>query len=257
MSFGFLDPWHRFLPRDPQHVVALMGSGGKTSLMLALAAQYREWGVPVVLTTTTRTEALDGLPSYSLAALADCTEPPASFFLYDRVGPDGKWLGLPPDQVDALGGRFPDRVVLVEVDGAAKKPLKLHLDGEPVWPARTSLALLVMGTTPVGAPVGKQLHRWGEVFWPPLAGLNDWTIWEWKHHKTLLLDRGGYLDQVPEDVPVVLALTGMDQQEDSIGLFGFCGEAMAEPRLPLVMLCALGEETAVIRTAWREETEAP
>lgn len=87
MSFGFLDPWHRFLPRDPQHVVALMGSGGKTSLMLALAAQYREWGVPVVLTTTTRTEALDGLPSYSLAALADCTEPPASFSSTTGSGP--------------------------------------------------------------------------------------------------------------------------------------------------------------------------
>lgn len=257
MSFGFLDPWHQFLPREPQHVIAVMGSGGKTSLLRTLADLYEGWGVPVVLTTTTRTEVLAGVPGYSLAELDICTDPPASFFLYDRIDAEGKWRGLDPAQVDELGGRFADRVVLVEVDGAAKHPLKLHRDGEPVWPARTSLALLVMGTTPVGSPVGRNLHRFGELFWSPLAGLNDWSVWEWKHQKTLLLEPGGYLDRVPAAVPAVLALTGMDEQEDNIGLFAFCGEVMEHPRLPLVMLCAFAGETTSIRTAWRGDEEAP
>lgn len=251
MNFGFLEPWFQFLPRDPQHVIGLMGSGGKTSLMRELAARYAEWGVPVVLTTTTRTEPLDGIPAVTADRIIAEEDLPPVFFLRDGVDGQGKWLGLTPDEVDALGGTLPDRVVLVEVDGAAKMPLKLHREDEPLWPRRTSLALIVMGTAGVGSSAGSVLHRHGDVFWPPLAGLNDWTVWEWRHQKILLLEPGGYLDRVPEAVPAVLALTGMSQQEDSIGLFAFAGEAMDHPRLPLVMFCGFDSRGSSIRTAWR------
>ena len=62
MKFSFVDPWHGFLPREGGHVFALSGSGGKTSLMRALADWYAREGLPLVLTTTTRTEPLEGVP---------------------------------------------------------------------------------------------------------------------------------------------------------------------------------------------------
>ena len=54
------------------------------------------------------------------------------------------------------------------------------------------------------------------------------------------------MDQVPPDVPVILALTGLDEQPDSIGLFEFAGQAMADGRLPIVLLCAFEDVLCTI-----------
>ena len=58
MNYQFLDPWHQFLPRQPGHVQGCMGSGGKTSLLLALADLYRREGIGTLLCTTTASEPL-------------------------------------------------------------------------------------------------------------------------------------------------------------------------------------------------------
>lgn len=257
MNFEFVDPWHLFLPREPGHVIGLMGSGGKTSLMKTIASFYADQAVPLVLTTTTRSEPLAGISAVELTQLQEqnAGSLPSVFYLHGGLDSDGKWIGLSPAMVDDLGGLFPDRTVLAEVDGAAKMPLKLYREDEPVWPGRTSLAIVVMGTAAVGTETGEILHRFGRVDWPPLENLGSGSPWEWDHTLTLLQEGGGYLDRVPEGVPCVLALTGMDQQQDSIGLFDFVGRAMAHERLPLAMFCDLAAEPAIIRTVCRQERE--
>jgi len=253
VNFGFVDPWHQFLPREAGHVISLMGSGGKTSLLQNLAEVYLEIGLPVVLTTTTRSEPLSGVEALDVAELdkEDTDRLPDVFFLHGGLTTDGKWDGLPPETVDELGRL----IVLVEVDGAAKLPVKLHREGEPVWPGRTSLAIVVMGTAAVGSQAGKILHRFGQVDWAPLNDLKTWTVWEWDHALTLLVEPGGYVSQVPEGIPCVLALTGMGEQSDSIGLFAFVGQAMENPRLSLTMFCDLEGDQPVIRTAYNEESD--
>ncbi len=256
MNFGFVDPWHQFLPREAGHVVSLMGSGGKTSLLRAFADVYREIATPVVLTTTTMSEPVSSVEAVELAEL-DKRDPaglPDVFFLHGGRTPDGKLAGLPPEAVDELGGLFPDRIVLAEVDGAAKLPVKLHRKGEPVWPERTSLAIVVVGIAAVGSQTGEILHRFDKVDWPPLTGLKAWTVWEWDHVLTLLLEPGGYLSRVPEGIPCVLAVTGLGDQPDSIGLFDFVGRAMDNSRLPLTMFCDFGADQPVIRTACNQES---
>jgi probable selenium-dependent hydroxylase accessory protein YqeC len=256
VNFGFVEPWHLFLPREAGHVISLMGSGGKTSLLQVFADVYREVAMPVVLTTTTMSEPVPGLELVELAELdqRDSAGLPDVFFLHGGRTSDGKLAGLPPETVDELGGLLPDRIVLVEVDGAAKLPVKLHRKGEPVWPARTSLAIVVMGTAAVGSRTAEILHRFSRVDWPPLADLEAWTVWEWDHALTLLLEPGGYLSRVPEGIPCVLALTGMEEQPDSIGLFDFVGRAMENSRLPLTMFCDLAADQPVIRTAGNRES---
>ncbi len=251
LNFGFVDPWQRFLPREAGHVISVMGSGGKTSLLRVLADFYGENSLPVVMTTTTRSEPLPDLEAIELSDLAARSRAslPDVFFLHAGILPDGKWSGLSPDEVDGLGGILSDRIVLAEVDGAAKLPLKLHRRGEPAWPARTSLGIVVMGTAAVGSKTEDVLHRFGRLDWLPLEGLQPWTVWEWDHTLSLLLEPGGYLSQVPADIPCVLALTGMDEQSDSIGLFDFVGRVMGHERLPLVLFCDLESDPPVIRTA--------
>ena len=71
----------------------------------------------------------------------------------------------------------------------------------------------------------------------------------------LLTGPGGYLDHVPPAVPVVLVLAGVEQQPDSIGLFGFTGRAMEHPRLPLVVFCSRDGDGLSLRAAFREEDQ--
>ena len=271
MDFAFLTDWHQFLPREAGHVIAFAGGGGKTSLMLACGEQYRAEAVPVILTTTTRSEPVPAWPVVQWRELAAAaarqggasdpdggpeTAAPAGrlprwCYLSDGTHADGKWRGLEPEQVDRLASLAPDHVVLVEADGAAGRPVKLHRSDEPRWPGRTSLAVLVVGTGALAEPVGQVVHRWGELPPGPLVSVAADTSWGWQQFHALLMESGGYLDRVPRSVPIALALTQLGDLDDGIGLFDFVARVMAEPRLPLVLFCELDPERRNLRTAYR------
>ena len=251
MNYFFIDPWYDFLPREPGHVVSFMGSGGKTSLMTLMAGALADEGVPVLLTTTTRSEPVSGVPDLPWKPGVDLPDA-RRVFLHGGLDGEGKWRGLAVEDVDALPEQYPDHLVLVEVDGSAKLPLKIHGDDEPVWPGRTSLAVVVMGAGAVGCRTGEVVHRFGRQPSAALAGHEDWTILEWDHTAELILGEGGYLARVPAGVPAVLAIAGLGEQADSIGLFSFADRAMADPRLPLVMFCETSADPASLRTACRE-----
>ncbi len=72
---------------------------------------------------------------------------------------------------------------------------------------------------------------------------------------SLLADEGGYLDQLPPDVPTMLALCGMNEVQDSIGLFDFVDRAMQHPRLPITVFCETTGEQPSFRTGCRQETQ--
>lgn len=249
MGFAFLEPWHLFLPREPGHVVAVSGSGGKTTILGEIARVWAAEGLPVVATTTTRTAPVPGFAGVGPGSVPGA--PPAGdlLFRHGGTGPDGKWLGLPVAEVDALEG-----LVVVEVDGAARLPFKYYRAGEPVWPSRTSLALVVMGVGAVGEPAGTVVHRLGRADAIDPVGARPDDVWQWDHAWTLLTAPGGYLAQVPSGVPVVLVLAGLEQQPDSVGLFEFCGRAMDDPRLPLVVFCSRTPQGPQVRAACREES---
>jgi len=239
-------------------VIALSGSGGKTSLMMTLANWYREQEISLILTTTTRTEALPDIPVIEPgnpgAESRESDQP--LFFLRSGVDSQGKWLGLTSEAVDRLGDDHPDRVILVEVDGAGKKALKYYRDGEPVWPARTSLALVVMGLGALGEAAGDAVFRFGRVDFRPQEQLSPETFLTWDHYYSLLADEGGYLDHVPPEVPVVLVLAGMGDLADSIGLFEFMGRAMAHPRIPLALFCETSGQEPSMRAVCRGNEES-
>lgn len=234
MSFSFVDPWHLYLPREGGHLVGISGSGGKTGFMQACAGQLAADHVPVIMSCTTRSEPLPGVEAYAIDSPFPEPLPGSLIYLHDGLDSEGKWRGLDPEVLDRWMDRFPDRVWLVETDGAAKKPLKFYREGEPVWPARTSLAVVVMGVGGVGLKAGDVVHRFAVEKLPGVEQLHAEKPWLWDHQLALLESRDGYLAQVPADIPAVLALGGLASQDDSIGLFEFVGRAMADKRLPLV-----------------------
>lgn len=138
-----------------------------------------------------------------------------------------------------------DGVVVVADAGGSDEVLLPHRDTAAAWPARTSLAVLEVAAGAVGGRVDAAFGGG-----PPPDGLEPWTILDWERLQDHALARAA---AVPPGVPVVLALTGLEDQPDSIGLFGFTGRMMADPRLAVVLFCSAVGDGLSVRACCRAE----
>ncbi len=137
-------------------VTSVIGSGGKTSLLAALA---RELPGTVVLTTTTHILPFPNVPLVT-SADADNVRTALAGSRVVCVGSQAEKNGklvTPELGIDALAS-LADHV-LVEADGARRLPLKAHAPWEPVFPACSGRAILVLGASGLGRPVRERVHR--------------------------------------------------------------------------------------------------
>lgn len=140
-------------------VTAVMGSGGKTSLLYQLAEELRPRGT-VLLATTTH---IMKPPQYPFAVTAE--ELTAALAAYGAAcagsyTPEGK-LTAP-----SFGGwQQAADFVLVEADGSRRRPLKAHALHEPVIPPCTRQVICVVGLSGLHRPVSEVVHR-PELFCP-------------------------------------------------------------------------------------------
>ena len=137
-------------------VTSVIGSGGKTSLLAALA---RELPGTVVLTTTTH---ILPFPDMPLVTSADADDVRAALAgsrvacVGSQAEKNGK-LVAPLLGIDELASLAD--YVLVEADGARRLPLKAHAAWEPVIPACSGRTILVLGASGLGHPVREKVHR--------------------------------------------------------------------------------------------------
>lgn len=136
-------------------VTALIGGGGKTTLMLHLARELREMGT-VAVTTTTRIWPPTDIP---IAQDADTARE-----LLSREGL--ACLGSPTEQGKLTLPDFAEWAqladyTLVEADGSAGKPFKGHEKWEPVLPPERNNTILVLGADGFGRPISVAAHRPG------------------------------------------------------------------------------------------------
>lgn len=167
-------------PGEPALVVSLVGAGGKTSVMFDLARHFAGRGERVVSATTTKicTPELAQSPAWL------CAEDKADWLgrvraELDRHGhvtlgrattPDGtKLVGLSGEQVRTLADSRLASLILIEADGAARRPLKAPAAHEPVVPERTGVLLGVMGLLSLGRSLDEATVFRSEL----LAGLAD------------------------------------------------------------------------------------
>ncbi len=147
-------------------IIAVVGSGGKTSLLKLLGRQLVRAGERVVLTTTTHILA----PSAAEGRLvlvgkrvpgvefADKLRGPRPVWVAARARAGGKLRGLEPWQVQglAIGARW----VVVEADGARGKPLKAWAEYEPALPEGTHTMVVVIGAWGLGRKLDEaSVHR--------------------------------------------------------------------------------------------------
>jgi len=225
-------------------------------LLAAVAAQYRQFGVPVIATTPTRTEPL-AWPELEIWDRVSTNEPPdwsagGLLYIHDGIAAAGKWRGVPAEVVDDLHLRWPEAVVLVEADGSGGYPVKIHGANEPVWPTRTSLVIWVIGLSALDGRVADVLFRQERLTVPWTRTLEPGATWNWQHTRQLLAGSGGYLSRQPEGLPTVLALCQLESLEDGLGLLEFTGQILQQTRIPLVLLCELAEESPQIQAVCQE-----
>lgn len=138
-------------------VTAIVGGGGKTTLMRALAGELCAHG-RVILTTTTHF-----FPSTTYPVLTDASrdEIQKALSAYPVV-----CLGTPDANGKLTAPALPFSVlstladyVLVEADGSKGLPLKAHASHEPVIPPEAGQVILVLGADGFGKPIRKVCHR--------------------------------------------------------------------------------------------------
>ena len=136
-----------------QGLTAVIGSGGKTSLLYELAEELRPCGT-VLLATTTH---IMKPPQYPFAETAEQLSAALAAEGVACAGsftPEGK-LTAP----DFDGWQQAADFVLVEADGSKRLPAKAHETWEPVLPPQRTRTICVVGASGFGRPIAAAAHR--------------------------------------------------------------------------------------------------
>ncbi len=150
-------------------VIALVGGGGKTTAMFAMGYEAANLGYQVVLTTTTHIYAptldpgihviLESDPGALVSAIKDSFKTRPVVVAGTGLTPDNKIIGIDKDTVGSILQTGVD-LVLIEADGAARKPFKAPREGEPVIPGLSTLVIPVVGVDCLYRPLNNEnVHR--------------------------------------------------------------------------------------------------
>lgn len=202
------------LPSQP--LIAIVGAGGKTTTMYTLADELAAQGKRIITTTTThifmpkRGETDTFIVSPDLSRLLGMLV--GAWLQHRRVTvastliASGKLAGLPPDQPYELLTRSGADAVIVEADGARHLMIKAPAEHEPVIPAHTNLALLLISAEALNEPLTSEIaHRPEHI--ASVTGLSPGDILTPAHVAHLVTSEQGALKHIPETALAYLLLT--------------------------------------------------
>lgn len=175
-------------------MIAIVGSGGKTTLLKKLAEKYRSEGKRVLVTTTTHmfiedTMLLTDDAQTIIRALQE------TGFAMAGV-PEGNKIRALSGETFAAACACAD-VVLVEADGSKQLPLKYPNATEPVIPENTDEIMVVCGLNAIGQKAGDVCHRLELV--KQCLGIEADTIITPSHVRKLVTE--GYLNPLRNRYP--------------------------------------------------------
>jgi probable selenium-dependent hydroxylase accessory protein YqeC len=150
--------------------VYLIGGGGKTTLMFALAHELKNQGRSVITTTSTKicfpspAESSRVLTSPDLGDLIGRVSTDLETHRHVTLAAarlkDDKLSSLTVNQLDRLADVAIADHLLVEADGSAGRSIKAHAPHEPVVSKRANLVIAVIGVDCLGLPMtDEHVHR--------------------------------------------------------------------------------------------------
>lgn len=157
-------------------ITAIIGSGGKSTLLKTLGLELMRAGGRVLLCTTTHMFPVAGVPWDGSSRRLDAVlwKPGAlhvpgctceacagmsrgSICQAGVLDPETGKLSAPAEPLGELARRFD--YVLAEADGSKRLPLKAHAAWEPVIPASTANVIWIVGASGLGKPINEAVHH--------------------------------------------------------------------------------------------------
>ena len=157
-------------------ITAIIGSGGKSTLLKTLGLELMRAGGRVLLCTTTHMLPVAGVPwdgsnrrldaapwKPGASHVPGCTCEACAGLARGSIcqagvlDPETGKLSSPAEPLGELAQRFD--YVLAEADGSKRLPLKAHAAWEPVIPAATANVVWVVGASGFGKPISEAVHR--------------------------------------------------------------------------------------------------
>lgn len=231
-EFAFLEPWDRVLP--DRGVVALAGSGGCTTALIALAEIFRQRRCRLLVTQTTA----HPVP-FPLTGAVVVDDAPAVRAQLDETGlafvagsqGAGRVAGLAPSRIEELRSAAGADVVLVQAQESAGQLVRTR-PVDPVWPEQLGLAILV-------AQVGAAGRLWSAATGEPDPPGEPRRV----EVSDLVASLRPLLAGLPAGARPLPFLTNLASWRDLDGMFRIVQEFWDDPRVWVVVLAELlGDE---------------
>jgi probable selenium-dependent hydroxylase accessory protein YqeC len=208
----------------PKEVISLVGAGGKTTLMFALARELLTPGK--ILITTTTTKIFPPSSSQSPFCFLSTDEDKIQETLFNKIHTyqhitlareqipeSGKLKGISPSFVTKLFQLDFVSYIIVEADGAARKALKAPSSYEPVIPPNTTLVIAMVGVDVLGCPLDEKNVFRHEIACK-LTGQDIGSNITKETISTLITHPLGILKGSPQKARIIVFLNKMDRIED-------------------------------------------
>ncbi len=225
-STNFYSLVHDDVQKIRRQTVAIIGGGGKSSLLKRLARELLEEHLRVIVTSTTKFQAFPKMrlvlqknnPAYLKEVEARLDEAQIALVASDYHKAKSRLLGVDTATISQLK-KHAD-IVLIEADGSRQRGLKTHRDYEPVIPKYTKTVIIICSADIVGESLGDdKVHR-AELFarkWKLSLG----AILTPEIIARELLSPHGYMRNVPIKAKVIIFINKSDR--NSVG-----GKLLAE-----------------------------
>ena len=185
-----------------REVVSLVGGGGKTTTMFQLGKELKGLNKKVLVTTTTAifNPVEDEYDDYFLKDIDNGFTPnDGSITVFGEKVEKGKLLGGPVLKLEEIIERNLFDFILIEADGAKKKPIKAPASHEPVVPKHTTKTIGIIGLDCLEKRIEEIVHR-PEIFLEIVGkGLQD-VVDEYDIIKLVLDDEGLFKGAIGERI---------------------------------------------------------
>lgn len=203
----------------PRSLVALVGGGGKTTLLFALG---RGLTAPTLLTTTTRMgrDRTGGFPTVigsstakHQAQLTD-TLAQTGVALAWKSADSRKAVGFSPTVVDNwFSAAIADHIV-VEADGARRRPFTAPAPWEPPIPQSSTHVVACIGAEGLGYVIADRLHRPLRV--AAAAGCSPYDRFTASRAAAAIVNPFGMMKNVPATAQFTVAITKADPADAQV-----------------------------------------
>ncbi len=238
-------------------IISLVGGGGKTTLMFAIAHEIETADDRVVTTTTTRIFAPSSAETFLIveadeeklfSRLSRALENHNHVTLAAFRLPGGKLKGISPETVDRLAASKLVPYIINEADGSARKPLKAPNATEPVIPESTTLVIAVVGVDALGCPLTED-----KVFRPEivsrLTGLESRAPVTENTIAVLLTHTEGIAKGTPAHARIIPFINKIDKLPDLSAAESLANKILAKghPRIKRVVLGQIKRREPVVK----------